>query len=548
MSSSLPQALRKRQKSISPVWLVPLLAVLIGGWMLYHTFTSRGPEITLIMDNAEGIEAGKTLIKARNVEVGRVNSVSLSDDTSHAVVTARMHEDAENLLKTDSRFWVVKPRVGREGISGLNTVLSGPYIQLQPGRAEQTKRRFDMLEKPPVAPPDAGGLRINLTSANANALSVGDPVIFQGFTVGRVEASNFDTSDRQMHYRLYIFKPYRSLVTTNTRFWSASGVRFDLSTEGFTLDLASIESLISGGVTFGVPEDIAPGNPIAQTDNTFELYGDEETARQGSFSHYLKYIVMVDDTVRGLHKGAPVEYRGVRIGTVDTVAYHLIKVEKRSLTNFSIPVLIRIEPQRIQSNLDKQGIEQWRARVNRLVKEGLRASLKAGNLFTGALFVDLNFDDSAEPVDTINQFEGIDILPSQPGSFAQIEQKVSALLDKLNDLQIEPALNHLDQTLASSDALVKELTATSTRLNELLDDPSTRALPSETRQTLESVQGTLDSYSQDTPAYGELTQTLKSLQQLLNDLQPAARTLSEKPNALLFNREVITDPQPKAAP
>ncbi|MCM2129294.1 intermembrane transport protein PqiB [Larsenimonas rhizosphaerae] len=548
MSKSPPQAKRKRQKSLSPVWLVPLLAVLIGGWMIYHTFSSRGPEITLIMDNAEGIEADKTLIKARNVEVGRVNSVALSDDTTHAVVKARMHNNTDELLNKGTRFWVVKPRVGREGISGLNTVLSGPYIQLQPGSSEEEKRSFEMLDKPPVAPPDAAGLRINLTSNNANALSVGDPVVFQGYTVGRVEASNFDASDRLMHYRLFIFDSYQTLVTTNTRFWSASGVRFDLSTEGFSLNLASIESLVSGGVTFGVPEDIAPGQAVGPSESTFELYSDEEAALQGSFSHYLKYVVLIDDTVRGLHKGAPVEYRGVRVGTVDTVPYRISQVEKQSLTNFKIPVLVRIEPQRLQSQIDEESIEQWHARINRLIHRGLRASLKAGNLFTGALFVDLNFTDEAGPKGPLPKFAGVDVIPSQPGSFAQIEQKVSALLDKLNGLNIEPALNHLDKTLVSSDKLLTSLNATTQELNTLLKDPATKALPDGMQKTLDSIQGTLDSYSEDTPAYGELTDTLKSLQELLNNLQPVARTLSEKPNALLFNREAIMDPQPKAAP
>ncbi|WP_106476785.1 intermembrane transport protein PqiB [Phytohalomonas tamaricis] len=546
MSESTPKAQRKPQRHISPIWLIPVIAALIGLWMIYQTLSTRGPEITLVMENAEGIEAGKTLIKARNVEVGRVDSVTLSDDASQAIVKARLDQGTDDLLHADTQFWVVKPRIGREGISGLNTVLSGPFIQLQPGNAEEEKLRFDVLEKPPVAPPNAEGLRLDLTSTNANSLNVGDPVVFHGFTVGRVEDTNFDPSDRLMHYRLFIYQPYRQLVTTNTRFWSASGVRFELTSEGMNLDLASLETLVSGGVTFGVPEDIPAGTPITDSDNMdFALYSDEESARQGSFSYYLRYVLLIDDTVRGLSAGAPVEYRGVRIGTVDTVAFNINRLKDNSLTNFKIPVLIRIEPQRMQAQVNAETIKQWQQRFDRWIDEGLCSSLKIGNFLTSQMFVDLSFQDSC-PRPEIAKFEDIPVFPSQAGSFAQIAQQVSSLLDKLNDLQIEPALNHLDATLQSSDQLLKELNTTTQQLNAVLADPDTRGLPEDVKGTLNAIQDTLQSYSSDAPAYGELTSTLKQLEQLIRNLQPAARTISDKPNALIFNRGEINDPQPRA--
>ncbi|MDX1267509.1 MAG: MlaD family protein, partial [Oceanisphaera sp.] len=202
------RAERRPQRSLSPIWIVPLVALLIGAWMIYDNLSKLGPSITLIMDNAEGIEAGKTLIKTRNVEVGRVEKVSLSDDLSHAEITARMSPQAESMLSEDTRFWVVKPRIGREGVSGLGTVLSGAYIQLLPGSSEVSKKTFDVLEQPPVAPPDAAGLRINLISQVGNAISTGDPVTYQGYTVGRVEDSHFDPEKREMRHRLYIQSPY----------------------------------------------------------------------------------------------------------------------------------------------------------------------------------------------------------------------------------------------------------------------------------------------------------------------------------------------------
>ncbi|MFC0267085.1 intermembrane transport protein PqiB [Kushneria aurantia] len=548
MSETDATARRKKHRHISPVWLIPLIAALIGAWMLFHSLSSQGPQITLIMDNAEGISPGNTLIKARNVDVGQVTSVSLSEDTSHAVIHARMNQGTERLLNADTSFWVVKPRIGREGISGLNTVLSGAYIQLQPGSAEEEQRTFTMLDQPPVAPPDAQGLRLHLTSANAGSLSVGDPVLFQGFTVGRVEQVEFDTEDRVVHYQLFIQQAYEALVTSNTRFWLASGINFDLNSEGFSLGLASLESLVSGGVTFGVPEDIPPGEPVGEnSDLAFTLYSDEEDALQGSFSYYLRYVLMVEDTVRGLSRGAPVEYRGVRIGTVDSVPWRIDQLRENQVESFRIPVLIRIEPQRLQAEVDEQSLDQWRHRFNRMFENGMRASLATGNLLTGALFVDTNFVKNPSAW-TPRQYDDVAIFPSEPGGFAQIEQKVTGLLDKLNQLPVNDSLNNLNQTLASSQALIDELNATAENLNEVLDDEATRALPGEVRDTLRRIESTLSGYSSDAPAYGELVSTLEQLEQLIRSLQPAARTISEQPNSLIFNRDQIADPVPRARP
>ncbi|OHV08903.1 intermembrane transport protein PqiB [Kushneria phosphatilytica] len=546
MSDQTSTALRKRLRYISPVWLVPLIALLIGAWMLYHSLSEQGPEVTLIMDSAEGIESGRTLIKARNVEVGHVTSVTLSDDTQHAVVKARMNNNTERLLNNGTRFWVVKPRIGREGISGLGTVLSGNYIQLQPGHGDKEKYTFQMLDQPPVAPPDAQGLRLHLSSTMAGSLSVGDPVLFNGYTVGRVEKVNFDADDRQVHYQLFIQAPYEKLVTTNTRFWSAAGFNFDVNSEGFSLNLDSLESLVSGGVAFGVPEDIPPGDPIGQeSDLDFTLYADRDSAYQGSFNYNLRYVVLIDDTVRGLNPGAPVEYRGVRVGTVDSVPWHIDKLSQSSLNSFKIPVLIRIEPQRLQARVDKPALEEWRKRMQHMFDNGLRASLKTGNLFTGQLFVDTNFvDDPSAPA--AKAYDGVPVFPSQPSGFAQIEQKVTALLDKLNGLDVNGTVNRLNQTLAQSDQLLSELGDTADTLNQVLNQRSTQELPNELKNTLQSIQQTLQGYSRNAPAYDQLTSTLKELNQLMHSLQPAARTLSEKPNSLIFNRDEIHDPQPRA--
>ncbi|WP_110687237.1 intermembrane transport protein PqiB [Salinicola aestuarinus] len=549
IATSMQRAKRLSRSRLSPIWIVPLLAALIGAWMVWDNFSSRGPLIHLNMNSAEGIEAGKTQIKTRNVDVGRVEAVRLSDDLSHTVVTARMDSDAERMLNEETRFWVVKPRIGREGISGLNTVLSGAYIQLAPGSAESFQDTFDVLEQPPVAPPDAPGLRINLVSQVGNSLSAGDPVTYQGYTVGRVESTEFDPDDKEMRHRIFIQAPYDTLVSDTTRFWSSSGIDLQLNSEGVNVNLDSFETLISGGVTFGVPEDISSGNPARQN-ATYTLYNNEEAAREGTYDQYIEYVLLVDDTVRGLSRGAPVEYRGVRLGTVVAVPWHFTAPQPDTLAEFAIPVLIRIEPQRLESDADvNEEIDDHdvHERFEQMFDEyGLRATLKAGNLLTGALFVDLSFNDDVAPYEPV-QFDGKNVFPTISGGFAQIEQKVSSLLDKLNGLEVEPILNGLNETLQTSQQTLDQVRDIAESINSLVSDPATQSLPSSVNDTLEELQRTLNGFSSGSSSYRQLNDTLEQLEVLMRDLQPVARTLSEKPNALIFNREVQTDPMPRAA-
>ncbi|GEK45925.1 intermembrane transport protein PqiB [Bisbaumannia pacifica] len=530
------------QARISPIWIVPLVAVMIGLWLIYDNYSRRGPQITLEIPNAEGIEAG-TLIKTRNVDIGRVDRVELSDDLSHAEITARLSPGSERMLVEDTRFWVVKPRIGREGISGLNTVLSGAYLQLQPGSSDVAQRHFRVLDLPPASPADAEGLRITLISQLGNSLRIGDPVTYQGYTVGRVESAEFDPEARRMRHRLFIESPYDSLVTDSTRFWAASGVDLRLDSEGFRVNVASLESLLGGGVTFGVLEDLPLGHAVGE-DASFILYPDEEHARQGTFNRYLEYVLLVDDTVRGLSRGAPVEFRGVRIGTVAAVPWRFSAPQPEGRQGFAIPVLIRIEPQRLglEGELD---LEEWRQRFERLFGLGLRATLKAGNLLTGALFVDINFHQDGEPY-AVEEFESRQVFPTISGGLAQIEQKVSSLLDKLNALEVEPILDGLATNLAGTEALVAEVRELTERVGALVDSPETQALPGNVNRALEGLQQTLEGVSPQGEGYQELLRTLERFERLMRDMQPVIRTLDEDPRALLFDRGNDGDPQPRA--
>ncbi|MBP5980119.1 MAG: intermembrane transport protein PqiB [Halomonas sp.] len=541
----LNKAKPSRQTRLSPIWIVPIVAIIIGLWLVYDNYTSRGTLITLTMNNAEGIEAGNTLIRSRNVEIGLVQNVQLSEDLSSAVITARIQPQADKLLREDSRFWVVKPRIGREGISGLGTVLSGAYIQLEPGTAEEQRREFPVSDVPPVATAGMAGLNISLISQLGNSLRVGDPVSYQGYTVGRVEEASFDPESRTMQHQIFIEEPYAQLVTDSTRFWSSSGVDFRLDANGFRVNVESLEALLGGGVTFGVPEDLPMGRKV-EPGARFNLYADEDDAREGTFNRYLEYVLLVDDTVRGLSRGAPVEFRGVRMGTVAAVPWNFTAPQPDSRARFAIPVLIRIEPQRLGIENSDIDLDEWEARFNRLFSIGLRASLKNGNLLTGALFVDLNFQRDAEDRYIAETFSDRTVFPTVAGGFAQIQAQITSLLDKLNALEVEPLLAGLDRNLQASERMLDEVRDVSTSLNQLLNDPETQAVGGNLNATLEELRTTLQGVSPSSPAYQDLTSAIERLDRLMRDLQPLTRTLNDNPRALLFDNLDAQDPIPRA--
>ncbi len=523
MSNPPTRALREEPRRVSPIWVVPLVAAAIGLWMVWHGYATRGELITIVMETAEGVESGKTLIKARDVAVGKVESVRLSEDLDHIVVTARINPDAQQLLRQDTQFWVVKPRIGREGISGLTTFMSGAYIQVQPGEDSEPRFEFVALETPPATFQDAAGLRLQLTGERVQAAKVGDPVDYQGYSVGRVESAEFDVTTRKQTYRIYIQAPYTALVTTTTRFWTSSGIKLSLGAQGVTVDSGSAEALLGGGISFDVPEGLGPGQEV-DSDAQFVLYPDRDAARQGRFDRHIAFVLMVDGSVRGLSPGAPVEYRGVRIGTVAEVPYRYTQSATSALDNPTIPVLIHIEPQRLDSRSLPADDALWRERFLALAQGGLRASLGSGNLLTGALLVNLDFVADSTPPKR-ERYQGVDVFPSVQAGLGDLQQQLSQLLTKLNGLPVEGLLTQL-QALAGN-------------LNLLLQDPGTRAVPAALQQSLQDLSETLNGFSENAPAY-------KELNRLLRDLQPLIRTLDEQPNALIFKRSTRADPEPRA--
>ncbi|HDL7798189.1 TPA: intermembrane transport protein PqiB [Yersinia enterocolitica] len=532
-------------KRWSPVWIIPIVTALIGAWILFYHFSHQGPQVVMTTLNAEGIEAGKTKIKSRSVDVGIVEQVTLSEDLNHVIVKARLNSGMNTLLHSDTVFWVVKPQIGREGISGLGTLLSGAYIELQPGGKGKPLNEFALLDSPPLASPDAKGLRIILDSEQAGQLNAGDPVLFRGYRVGSVETSAFDAKSRLMRYQLFIGAPYDSLVTSNVRFWKDSGVAVDLSSQGMRVEMASLATLFSGGVSFDVPDGLDPGKQITEAKAEFKLFDNRSSIQNSLYTEHEDFLLFFADSVRGLQTGAPVEFRGIRIGTVGDVPFFAEGIRQRVDNDFRIPVLIRIEPGRFREDL---GPDANFEKILKTAKErGLRASLKSGNLLTGALFVDLDFYPDAKPWKGPLEVAGYPLLPTVSGGLAQIQQKVMQTLDKINNLPLDPMVTEVTKTLVESQKTMRETQKTLESLTALTASPAMQDLPKDLQKTLNELNRSMKGFQPGSPAYNKMVGDMQRLDQVLRELQPVLRTLNEKSNALVFEAAGSQDPQPKKA-
>jgi len=532
------EAAVKHRARISPVWLIPVAAALIGCWLVYQNFLSRGPEITLRLATAEGLEAGHTPVKVNSVEVGHVEAIRLTDDYSGAIAEIRMNPGTTELLAADSRFWVVKPRIGRQGISGLNTILSGAYIQLLPGEKADTALHFKALRHPPITSTGVPGVSLILTGSSASSLNAGDPVVYQGQTVGKVETVEFSAEHRRMRYRVFIKAPYSQIITATTQFWMRSGIDLHIGADGVNVRTGSLQTIVAGGITFSQPEGVAPGEPIDDGSH-FTLYPTRAAARQDRFDWQIRYGLLLPDSVRGLTDGAPVLYRGIRIGTVKQVPYFTPDLDYSKLDGFRVPVLIAIEPQRISNWLDWSE-EEWRTNMQKLFGHGLRATIESANFLTGAMLISLHFKDGKSDY-TPRSVGGFPVFPTAPGTISNIQQQITALLKKFNDLQLSGIVSSMQKTLAT-------ISTTTQSLNALLKADNTQKLAAELADTLGALQQTLTAYQQGAPVYQQLGESLQHLNRILRDLEPLINTLNKKPNALIFGAPPSQDPVPQAAP
>lgn len=528
-------------RKISWIWFVPFITLLIGGWMLYSYMQTQGPLVTFTLKTAEGMEVGKTKIKARNVTLGVIQDITLSDDYGSIIATARMSPKAERMLKQDSQFWIVKPRIGAGGISGLDTLLSGAYIELQPGLSDKQSTSFNVLENPPVSSANSQGRRIVLEHNQAGKLKVGDPVLYEGFTVGRVEKVSFSTKDKKAHYGLFIFSPYDSLVKNRSKFWLTSGVDMKLNSDGVNIKIGSMETLMSGGVSFKVPNVLQKTEDFGKPHQQYPLYDSYDQVKERLYDNGVEYVMLFDESVRGLKVGAPIEYRGIKIGSVKKVPLQLLK-SKESYHQKQIPVLVSIDIERIFDMEAQADLSDLQRIFDKQFNAGLRGTLATGSLITGALYVDVNFHDNT----TYHQEKYGDYLvfPTTLGGVGQIQKQFTELISKMNALPLDQAVTSFSHAMKSTERSFDSFANVSRKLDALLAQKEVKDLPNDIQKTLIEVQKTVASYGPGTQVYNDAQATTQQLNQVTKELQSLLRQLNAQPNSLIMGDQQGQDPMP----
>lgn len=526
----------------SKVWIVPIVALVIGLWMTYSHYSGQGPIIEITFHSGEGIQAGTTKVRRKNVEIGEVLDLRLSEDADEVVLSVRIYDHARHLLSEDSQFWVVRPRIGAGGISGLSTLLSGAYIEMSPGSAEDLASSFNGLEVPPVTPLGTPGLHVTLNSAGDQALQEGEPVIFQGIKVGTIDSAFFDNQKRRSYYNAFIAAPYDELVTENTRFWFNSGLSMELSADGIRFDMGSLTTVLAGGVAFDVPDGMPLGERITER-AFFTIYPRERAIQEFEYDNALSFIILFEDSIRGLRPGAPVEYRGVKVGEVVRTDIDYFEIENLLEPESRIPVLIDIVPARLGFEDDYAVLDHVDERLGELIADGLTAGLAVGNLLTGQKFIELQYDGRGSG--ETREFAGYTVIPSIDGQFDQLLSNASSAMQTINDLPLADVVDSANIALDEMAATLAEFRKSADDLDQILSDPAAHEMMATLNAALTSFQELASGYSEGSATQVDLQQGLQSLARALNELETVMRNLRRDPNSLIFGVREEEDIEPQ---
>lgn len=505
----------------SLVWLIPLLAALIGLTLVAKTLLDQGPTVTVSFRSADGLEPGKTKVKYKDVDIGLVKSISLARDLSKVLVTIDMSKEAKRFTAVDTRFWVVKPRIGASGVSGLNTLLSGSYIGVDAGKSEETTSEFTGLEKPPQVTRDEKGTSYVLHSESLGSIDVGAPIFYRRIQVGQVTGFDLEEKGRGVRMSVFVAAPYDQYVGKNTRWWHASGVDVRLDSSGFKVNTQSLAAVLVGGISFESvsgqkPSTVAPGG------TAFALAADQASAMREPDGMAVTTVLYFDQSLRGLSAGAPVDFRGIVLGEVRSVGVEFDPVRK----NFRMPVTVDMYPARLGRSFARtvQEDQERNAGVQvleRLVSRGLRGQLRTGNLLTGQLYVALDFFPNAAAVKIDTTAEVVE-LPTVPNSLDELQTQLSSIARKLDKVPFEEIGKNLRDTLKSADVLMKRLDA--------------QVVP-ELKDTLASARKTFGEaellLQKDSPVQSDLREALRQVTETMESLNALADYLERHPESLI---------------
>jgi paraquat-inducible protein B len=551
-TADLPQAAIGRRRRISLIWAIPIVTLLIAGWLAWDTLSKRGPTITITLDGADGLVAGQSHIQHRGIDLGLVSDVSLAKGAEGVIVTVEMKKEAEPLLTTGAKTWVVQPRLFAGNLTGLRTLLSGTYLELLPGVEKgEPVRSLVGLEDPPVLQTEIPGQTFLLTADRIGSVSVGSPVFYRDIVVGEVLGWDIGQLAKSVTIHAFVRAPYDQYVRQDSHFWNASGIAIRLGAQGVQLQVESMKALLLGGIAFETP-DLTEGAPKVAVTGSFQLFDDHEAAINAGYHRRVELVSYFQGAVDGLGPGSPVTFQGLRVSEVTRVDL----MYDPKLDAIVAPVHYLVEPERVANmNVAEHRGPAENARI--LVQRGMRAQLKTTNLLTGQMAVAMEMMTDPPPAE-LRIEGGIIVMPSAPGDLAGITGSVNQLLSKLNNMpfaqigkdladtlngaskvandpQLTEAIASLQDMVASVQVLLKQLDAGAT--------PALRQLPAIARNldaTLTQAAHTLDSlnkgYGDNSKFRGDMDRAMVTLNDTIRSIRVLADMLARHPEALVQGR------------
>jgi len=524
----IPQAVARKPgpRSLQMVWIIPILAAIVGGWLAAKSLLDRGPHITIRFESAEGLEAGKTRIKYKNVDIGIVHSIDLSDDRKYAIVNAELaRRGSRGFLAEDTKFWIVRPRFSGGQVTGLSTLLAGSYIGADPGSSQNDTHDFTGLEVPPVVISGQPGKLFKLAANELGSVDVGSPVYFRSVVAGRVVSTDLNSDGKQVMVGVFLNPPFDRFVTGGSRWWNASGIDLAVSSEGLRMESEGLITVLLGGIAFETSED-AQAMPPAPQNATFVLWKSREEAERPRESVVERYVMTFPHSVRGLALGAPLDFRGITVGEVKGI--DLVYDEKA--VRFRTAVDIVLYPERLRSRAARaRGPAGAPDRIKRFVEHGLRGQLRSGNLLTGQMYIALEFFPEA-PKATIDMSRNPPEIPTIPAAgLSDLQETLAKIVDRLDKVpfdrignDLREALEQLNVTLQKADTLVA-------KMNDEVA-PELKATIEQARKTLATAERTV---APDSPVQDDLRDSLQEVTRAAESLRQLVDYLERHPESLI---------------
>jgi len=518
-----PRIKKKSKRNLWFVWLLPIVAAVIGLSIAWHDWSNRGPSITITFQSAAGLEQGKTQIKFRDVVVGTVTGIRLSDSGENVLVDAQLAKDAEGLASEGSQFWVVKPTIGLSGVSGLATLLSGVYINVDsndPRRQKAGKTSFVGLEQPPPIASDRPGTKFSLRAPTLGSLGPGAPIYFLRIAVGVVTDYKLDDNGDGVDIDVFVNAPYDKFVNGNTRFWDESGIYVNVGADGLTVSTESLVSILAGGLafsTFGPAKDLPPNHQ-------FKLYDTKAQASAVPIGVAIPIKMDFYQTTRGLVPGAAVSFQGVNIGTIDTTELDFDIYRRKFFTRVHAtiyPALLGPVFQTLQRESPTPG--EVAKSLMAFVKRGLRAELQTANLLTGSLYISLNMVEGVEPPQKLIAELPFEVPTIESGGIDQIQKQLASIVASIDRIPFDKLATELG-------VAVSEVTALTRTLDKSLA-PELSATLRQVQKTLAEVDGILVSGS---PLPAQLDSSLKEMDRAVRATRSLIDELRAKPNSIIF--------------